>query len=675
MGATSAAPRADRAPVARVLVDTPLAHLDRPFDYAVPAALDAVAVPGVRVRVRLAGRRTTGFLLDRGEASEHTGRLSPLEGVVSPEPVLSPGLASLAAAVAARWAGTVSDVLRVAVPPRHARAEAAPAPDGLVDEPPSPPDAAAWAGYEGGAGFLERLAGTDHPRAVWTAAPGPRWPQELAVALQACLAGGRGVVAVLPDARAVARLDAALVAVLGPGRHVVLTADAGPEARYRRWLALRRGHVRAVVGTRAAVFAPVPALGLLAVWDDGSDTHVEPHAPGWNVRDVAALRAWSEGAALLVGGHAPSVAAHALADRGFARAVAPGRPLRRERWPRVEVAGTADARDPSAAAARLPAVAWRAAREALSAGLPVCVQVPRAGYVPALACTACRAPARCGACSGPLALPADPSPQGREGRAAPACGWCGQPAPDHRCAACGAGGLRAAAVGSARTAEELGRAFPGTRVVRSGGGVPVVAEVPGTRPALVVATPGAEPVAGDGYGAVLLLDGDAVLARPRLTAGEEALRRWTAAAALALPAPVGRVVVVASQGAPSVQALVRGDPGGAAAREAAERAALGFPPAARLAAVDGPPGAARALVDATELPSDADVLGPVEVPDGWGEYDGPDGDLVAGQRLLVRVPATAGAALARALKDATAVVHARRDAPGVRVRLDPLDVG
>ena len=61
--------------------------------------------------------------------------------------------------------------------------------------------------------------------------------------------------------RDVARVGAALAAVLGDGRHVVLTADAGPAKRYREFLAVPRGTRRVVVGTRAAAFAPVPTSG------------------------------------------------------------------------------------------------------------------------------------------------------------------------------------------------------------------------------------------------------------------------------------------------------------------------------------------------------------------------------------------------------------------------------
>ncbi|HJY58841.1 MAG TPA: primosome assembly protein PriA, partial [Streptosporangiaceae bacterium] len=122
----------ERLPVARVAVDISLAHLDRPFDYLVPASMNDTAVPGCRVRVRFAGQLVDGYLLDRIQASEHQGRLARLERVISPEPVLTPEIFDLARAVADRYAGTLADVLRLAIPPRHATAEreapSAPAP-------------------------------------------------------------------------------------------------------------------------------------------------------------------------------------------------------------------------------------------------------------------------------------------------------------------------------------------------------------------------------------------------------------------------------------------------------------------------------------------------------------------------------------------------------------------
>src|ERR1022692_2399386 len=143
-------------PVARVAVDIPLAHLDRPFDYLIPERLTLAAVPGCRVRVRFAGRLTGGYLLARADASEHDGALAFLERVVSPEPVLTAEIAGLARAVADRYGGTLADVLRLAIPPRHARAESA-GPDHAGPDRagqatrPAGADPGSWARYPVGA--------------------------------------------------------------------------------------------------------------------------------------------------------------------------------------------------------------------------------------------------------------------------------------------------------------------------------------------------------------------------------------------------------------------------------------------------------------------------------------------------------------------------------------------
>jgi primosomal protein N' (replication factor Y) len=213
-------------------------------------------------------------------------------------------------------------------------------------------------------------------------------------------------------------------------------------------------------------------------------------------------------------------------------------------------------------------------------------------------------------------------------------------------------------VGAARTAEELGRAFPGATVRTSGGDH--VLDTVDDGAAIVVATPGAEPVATAGYGAALLLDGWALLARPDLRAGEETLRRWLNAAALVRPG--GTVVVGADAAVPTVQALVRWDPAGAAARELADRTELGFPPAARMASVTGPAPALADLLDGARLPASVQRIGPA--PSGRD-----------GERMLLRVPRRDGRDLAGALKEAAALRSARKAGEPVKVVLDPAELG
>ncbi|WP_344056525.1 primosome assembly protein PriA, partial [Prauserella halophila] len=468
---------------------------------------------------------------------------------------------------------------------------------------------------------------------------------------------------VVPDHRDVTRLAAACAELAGPEVVTALSADLGPAERYRRWLAVKRGAARIAVGTRAAMFAPVHDPALYVVWDDGDDLHADPHMPYPQVRDVLMLRAHSDRASLLVGGFARTAEAQLLLESGWAQPLVAPREQLRSRAPRVTPTGEDFdvARDEAAHAARLPAVAFEAARAGLKAGAPVLVQVPRRGYVPGLACAHCRTRARCRHCAGPLALPGG----GEAG--SPRCRWCGVTDASFRCSACGSVRLRAVVIGSKRTAEELGRAFAGAPVRTSGGGE-VLDEVPAA-PAIVVATPGAEPVAEGGYGAALLLDGWALLGREDLRASEEALRRWMAAAALVRPAADGgRVIVGAEAGVPVVQALVRWDPGWLAESELAERRELGFPPAVRMASIDAAPDALAAALDELAPPDSAEILGPVPL----GEVD-EDGNAER-ERALVRVPRGDGRALAAAVHTLNAVRGARKEEDQVRTRLDPLDL-
>ncbi|MFC5752472.1 primosomal protein N' [Actinomadura rugatobispora] len=643
-------------PVARVAVDMSLPHLDRPFDYQVPADLDEKTVPGCRVRVRFAGQLVDGLVLERVAESDHEGRLSYLERVTSPEPVLSPEIAALAREVADRYAGTFADVLRLAIPPRHARVEAEAPPDeapvGVRAEGPGP-----WEEYPAGPSFLKALEAGRAPRAVWTALPGPAWTRAIARAVAVVLGSGRGALVVMADGREVARVDEALTEELGEGRHVALTAELGPAERYRRWLAVRRGTARAVVGTRAAMFAPVADLGLVVLWDDGDDVHAEPHAPYPHPREVLALRAHRAGAGALIGGFTRTTDATVLVETGWAHALAADRSRIRATMPRVRPVGDDGelARDGAARTARLTHMAFQTARRALEDG-PVLVQVPRRGYLPGLACGRCRTPARCGACQGPLSM--------TSAHAAPYCRWCGRIAGDWACPECGHRQVRAVVVGARRTAEELGRAFPGVPVWTSGRDA--VLDRVGEERALVVSTPGAEPVAEGGYAGALLLDGWVLLGRADLRAGEETLRRWMNAAALVRPS--ASVVVSADGGLAPAQALVRWDPVTFAERELAERREVGFPPAARMASLTGTPAAIRDLLSHARLPDGAEVLGPVPVPMAAGSK-GPEKE-----RALVRVARPAGVALAKALQEAQGVRSARKAPETVRVQIDPLEL-
>lgn len=744
-------------PVARVRVDSTLPQVDRTFDYRVPAELSEDAVPGARVRVLFNGHELTGYIEERAATTDWTRTsLLPLKSVLSRVPSVAPEIFALAEALADRYASTVANVLRLAVPPRiaaldkkyapllpgyesaylgdsapvstsdapesaaseHVASEStesgpstasaassaatsiatdpyawlatpgAPAPF-VLDSPalnPDAPDAASvFSDYENGAEFIEDVAAGAATRAVMTVLPGHlehTWADVLATALAAAAASGRGAIAVVPTAKNLDLLEAALAERLPADSFVRLSSDSTPHTRYHGFVKARLGQVPVVIGTRAAAYAPVANLGLVVCWDDGDSSLVEQRAPYCHARDVLLLRASAENTAALFAGFSMSSEAARLVRTRWASHVRAPRALVRDYSPRIFSTGSEFelARDPLAAMARIPHLAFEHARRALARG-PVLVQVARSGYIPSFSCERCRMPARCGECSGPLSV--------ASGSSVPSCSWCGHLAQQWRCSECGFTHWRYSAAGATRTAEELGRAFPNVPVISSAGDH-VRASV-GPEPALVVATPGAEPVAFGGYAAALLLDADKMLRFDSLRAPEAALRRWLNAAALVRPAALEGTVVTTASPSPVEQALVRWDPAWFAREELEERAQTGLPPAVRTAAVTGAEADVRAFMEeflgSSALPErvreQLRIVGPVPLDQGyfaWSESleeDSEEAPVQGDWRTLMFFSYGIAQQVTRELRATRATIAALKKNVGerpVQIRCDGLDV-
>ncbi|KRD52214.1 MULTISPECIES: hypothetical protein [unclassified Microbacterium] len=642
--------------IARVLLDSPLPQLDRLFDYAVPAELGDVPL-GVRVRVplRTAGRVIDGYVVELDTEHDGDRPLSEVDSVVSPVAVLPERLYRLARRAADRAAGSASDVLRLVIPKRQVRVEKA-----WSDDSPelAPSDEALSAASEliasydsladvldaGGRAAVEAIPVRHHDD--------PGWAALLASAAARTLAAGRSSVLVVPDHRDLDQLLAALGSYV-PDQAVVRfdSRQTNPD-RYRAFLRSLEDAPCIVVGNRSAVYAPVRA-GVVAVWDDGDPLLGEPLAPYINARDAALLRQEQERSALLFVGHTRTTDVERLVAHGWLQDVRAARRV----LPRVILSTPQEMDAPTAQ--RMPSSAFLSARNAAAEG-PVLVQVSRPGFAPSLVCAECRAPARCAHCGGPLGA--------KHRGAVPVCAWCGRGARAWACPTCASTKLRLASSGSERTADELGKAFPGIRVIVADSAHPV--ERVADKPALVVATRGAEPLAEGGYRAVVLLDGPRMLQAPDLRIGESCLRWWSNAAALAAPgAPIHLVGV---DGA-IARALATWSQSAYARTELSERAPLHMPPAARVALVEGSTASvARALASLQELalPSDA-VLGPVPI-----ESD----DYPPRVRALIRFDYSAGARVATTLRAAVvaeAVSNRRGKGKSTRsaltVRLDILD--
>lgn len=734
-------------PVARVRVDSTLPQVDRTFDYRVPAELSEDAVPGARVRVLFNGHELTGYIEERAATTDWTRTsLLPIKSVLSRVPSVAPEIFALAEALADRYASTVANVLRLAVPPRiaaldkkyapllpgyesaylgdsapeseHVESEhaalghavpesAAPsdasthtdpyawlatpgAPAPFVLDPPAlnpdAPDAASvFSDYENGAEFIEDVAAGAATRAVMTVLPGHlehTWADVVATALATAATSGRGAIAVVPTAKNLDLLEAALAERLPADAFVRLSSDSTPHTRYHGFVKARLGRVPVVIGTRAAAYAPVANLGLVVCWDDGDSSLLEQRAPYCHARDVLLLRASAENTAALFAGFSMSSEAARLVRTRWASHVRAPRALVRDFSPRIFSTGSEFelARDPLAAMARIPHLAFEHARRALARG-PVLVQVARSGYIPSFSCERCRMPARCGECSGPLSV--------SSGSSVPSCSWCGHLAQQWRCSECGFTHWRYSAAGATRTAEELGRAFPNVPVISSAGDH-VRASV-GPEPALVVATPGAEPVAFGGYAAALLLDADKMLRFDSLRAPEAALRRWLNAAALVRPAALEGTVVTTASPSPVEQALVRWDPAWFARQELEERAQTGLPPAVRTAAVTGAEADVRAFMEEflgssaleERVREQLRIVGPVPLDQGyfaWSESlveDSEEAPVQGDWRTLMFFSYGIAQQVTRELRATRATIAALKKNVGerpVQIRCDGLDV-
>ena len=508
------------ASIARVLIDSPLPQLDRLFDYAIPEKLRADAKAGVRVKVplRTLGRLVEGWIVELTDTVAYSGKLSELEAVVSPFPVLTPEVWTLARTAADRASGNAADVLRLGIPKRHARAEKTlPDPSTATFEPTGELKPVAFFDEAAITTLVtqRKRAALAAPTGVAEVAPGVwvgRWAITMVELAAQALARGTTAILATPDFRDQEQLQAAAAALLPHDRVLRLDARQSDQKRYGNFLRTHDGTPYVIIGNRSAVYAPAANLGVIVVWDDGDSLYSENLSPYIHTRDAALLRQEQQQCALVFLSHSRSTEVQRLVEVGWLVALRPGgiRP------PKVIPSANQVSQDRLAAIARIPSSAWKAARAGLDEG-PVLVQVARPGYAPRLACTDCAQTARCTTCAGPLAQ--------RSASATPSCVWCGALAVKWRCRECDGTRLRMVGSGSARTADELGRAFPGYRVIVADGDHQVLTVT--NEPSLVIATRGAEPVAEGGYRAILLLDGAGMLSRESLRVAEDCLRsRW-----------------------------------------------------------------------------------------------------------------------------------------------------
>jgi primosomal protein N' (replication factor Y) (superfamily II helicase) len=594
--------------VARVAIDSPLPQLDRLFDYEIADALRGTIAIGSRVRVpfgRSAGL-SDGFVVELVESSDFNGKLARLEEVVSSVSVLTPEIYALCRAIADRQAVTIADVFKLAIPTRSvavekkwqsARAEAATLLMTRV-EPAKPAGNRSFA-------FIEPRT-NDH---------GPIWVQQLANRAVASIQSGQSTILVVPDFRDQAVVLEQLRNNLGDAATAQLvdyTSQQSNSLRYAAFLRCLTGEPIIVVGSRAALYAPVANLGEIIVWDDGDSNLQEPTSPYTNARDVALIRQSQSGCNLLFAAHARSCEAERLVEIGYLKDISIPFAV-----PKLAISETS---------ARVDSLAWQTIRRALDQGEAVLVQVASRGQSVSVYCGGCAERAKCTNCAGPLWV---------DSQGQPRCSWCNAHNLAFSCTNCGNRTLKQGRAGATRTTAEFGKAFAGTKIIESNGDNRLESLPAGKK--IVVSTPEAEPRIQGGYGAVILLDCNEMLSRDNLRASEDAVRIWSNT--IALMKPGGLAVAVGLQGFIG-QKLALWSQAEIAKHEYHSRAELRFPPFIRMASLAGERDLLTKVLEA--LPDDIEILGPMPLTG--------KGAAVDDWRALIRYEYSQGANLAATLK-------------------------
>ena len=558
---------------AKVAIESPLPQLDRLFDYRLPTELAVSCKVGARVRVPFGktGTLLDGFVIDIIDRSEFAA--ADVAEVVSTAQVLPPAQYKFLRAVADSQAGTLSELLKLAVPKRSVRVEKA-----WLSQPHATvaPFSQSLSYLGKPESFIGRLTALAEPRLISSSFQGESVAQNKQLMLQGWIAlfvsaaldklrQGKSTIIVVPDFRDQERVRHAFN-TLGLGEIVTdFATDQVGSARYASYLRCLSDEPGVVIGSRSAIYAPVSNLGAILVWDDVDQSLHEPTAPYIHAREVALLRQQISDCDLLMAGHTRSAEVQRLLEIGYLKDASA-----RFAPPRIAVT------EPGL---RVDSTSYQAVKSALDAGGSALVQVAATGHSVSTYCASCGERSQCGACHGPLFI---------DDRGTPRCRWCSALNLSAQCVACGASKLRQGAAGSTRTASELAKSFPGVPVVEATFTKRVTQLPAGKR--LVVATPGAEPVVDGGYHAVVLLDGQKLLARDTLRATEQAVDLWSNA--VSLLGPNGQAVGV-GLASPLGQKFALWDQQGLAVEELAHRKELNFPPHYRLASVTGP----RQLVD------------------------------------------------------------------------------
>ena len=537
--AQPAGPAANDLPVASVWVDTAIPTLTDPFSYLIPEKLSSQISIGSRVQVPFKDKHLEGIVIDRTALTSDSRELKSIYKLLGEYPVASAETIELISLTASFWGGSPYDVIRSAIPPRVASAEKGLS---LAARPSSPKSEAV---------------------ATFHLLPPKLDPISALCSLVLSRKSSGVKLIIVPTARDLLRLAASLAEQ--DSDFTSLDSNLPRADRYRNFLSASLGAANVVIGMRGAIFAPIPGLSEIYLHQENSEHYYERRSPYWNTREVAWIRSKLSNLELHFTGYVPSLDVAIDIDKKEISYQAT----------REKLSVVAQA---SSNGELIPSKIYQQVRNAIATG-PVLFLVPAKGYATAISCAKCRNIAIC-ECGGKLSK--------SSAKSEPTCVLCNKRYQNWKCGWCGEARVFLTSRGIERFAEEIGRSFPNQVVIQSTASDP--RDSVSSDPALVISTPGVEPVAESGYAAVIMLQVDRFLSSSASNGVERAYSNFFAAGALISDS--GVIALVSDDGSPITSALTTWNPATISKREIEQRISLHLPPIS---------GAVLVLADSAEL--------------------------------------------------------------------------
>jgi primosomal protein N' (replication factor Y) len=428
--------------------------VDRLFDYWSPEGLEIG--PGSVVRAVLGRRKLVGVAVDVGRESEiPPERLAPIEEVVAMLPPLPADLRALARFVADYYQQAIGPAFAQMLPPLTGGRRASKHTDGA-----SRADIRAVAPTLNGeqrTALEEVLAECDRfSPSLLQGVTGSGKTEVYFAAAERTIAAGRQALLLVPEINLTPQLERRIASALPHARCVLLHSALPAGKRLEGWLAAARGEADLVVGTRLAVFAPLPRLGLIIVDEEQDGSFRQQDGVRYHARDVAVYRARQRAVPIVLGSATPSLESYLAAKRGRYRALALNTRARvGSALPTVALVPnrTGNTHEGLGPALRT------AIEERLQRREQTLLFINRRGFAPSLLCVACGWKAECRRCAARLVV--------HRGAVELRCHHCGYVEPiAAACPACGNQDLLPLGFGTQRLEEALAKLFPEARVLR-----------------------------------------------------------------------------------------------------------------------------------------------------------------------------------------------------------------